>query len=163
MKMTTPINPNPSLGRTLYELPPGHQRARRAQIDQLFEGQAPYNINDVQNFLDKYDDLNQMNQPREIKIRPVLNGFIVQVGCQTVVFDNISAMTSAIERYYKDPGAVEKEFVARALNRTAETDLDYALLAPGQPQCETERPRSVTDPLRVEPERPKQVNPMARR
>lgn len=56
--------------------------------------------------------------PREITIRPVLNGFIVNAGCQVVVFTSPSELASAIERYYKDPAAVEKEFVHRAVNRT---------------------------------------------
>lgn len=55
---------------------------------------------------------------REITITPVLNGFVVQVGCQRVVFDSVKDMTSQIKRYYKNPDQIEKEFVEHALNKT---------------------------------------------
>ena len=54
---------------------------------------------------------------REIKITPVLNGFICKVGCQTVVFGDIATLAQNIERYYKNPEAVEKEFIAKAVNK----------------------------------------------
>lgn len=54
---------------------------------------------------------------REINIKPVLNGFICKVGCQTVVFGDVATLASNIERYYKNPEAVEKEFIAKAVNK----------------------------------------------
>jgi len=54
---------------------------------------------------------------REIKITPALNGFVCKVGCQTVVFVSISEMVRNIEAYYKNPEALEKEFVAKAVNK----------------------------------------------
>jgi hypothetical protein len=56
---------------------------------------------------------------REIKITPVLNGFVCQVGCQTVVFESVSELALNIERYYRNPDAVEKEFITRAVNKRA--------------------------------------------
>jgi len=57
---------------------------------------------------------------REIHIRPVLNGFVVNVGCQTVVFSTIEMMTTELARYYKDPEKVERDYRAAALNKTLE-------------------------------------------
>lgn len=53
---------------------------------------------------------------REINIRPVLNGFVCQIGCQTVVFDDTKHMAKEIERYYKNPEKVEQEYLENALN-----------------------------------------------
>jgi hypothetical protein len=60
---------------------------------------------------------------REIKITPVLNGFVCKVGCQTVVFGTASDLASNIERYYKNPESVEKEFIAKAVNKMTDGPL----------------------------------------
>lgn len=49
---------------------------------------------------------------RDIKIMPVLNGFICHVGCQKVVFNSLLTMVSNIEKYYSDPDRYEKEFIS---------------------------------------------------
>jgi hypothetical protein len=54
---------------------------------------------------------------RQVKINPVLNGFIVEVGCQAVVFESISKLVFEIERYLKAPEKVEKEYLERAINK----------------------------------------------
>lgn len=53
---------------------------------------------------------------RQIKINAVLNGFIVTVGCQVVVFNTTREMLEAIEDYLNDPIEVEKTYRAEALN-----------------------------------------------
>jgi hypothetical protein len=53
-----------------------------------------------------------------IQIQPVLNGFVCQVGCQTVVFNDPDKMALEIARYYKNPKKVESEFVEKAVNQT---------------------------------------------
>jgi len=53
---------------------------------------------------------------REITIRTVLNGFVVQVGCQTVVFENKDTMLTEIGRYISDPDGVEKDYIAKSIN-----------------------------------------------
>lgn len=47
---------------------------------------------------------------RDIKIRAVLSGFVVEVGCQTVVFNEICDLTDALYEYLEDPDATEKLF-----------------------------------------------------
>jgi hypothetical protein len=54
---------------------------------------------------------------RQIVITPVLNGFKVQVGCQEVVFTSIDCLCGELKRYQKDSQAIEKEYLANALNK----------------------------------------------
>lgn len=56
---------------------------------------------------------------REITITPVLNGWSIRVGCQTVVFEDKAAMLLALSQYYDKPEQTEKEFMERAKNRVA--------------------------------------------
>ncbi len=74
---------------------------------------------------------------RNIRINPVLNGFVVEVGCQTVVINNTAQLAAEIKRYYDNPDQVEKEYRDRAINKTLEepqnpcnvriTNADYAV------------------------------------
>ncbi|HAX98967.1 MAG TPA: hypothetical protein DCY12_08825 [Candidatus Atribacteria bacterium] len=62
--------------------------------------------------------MKEKKMAREIKIKPVLNGFIVNVSCKEVVFIDIKTLGKEIERYYRNPEEVEKEYLAKALNKT---------------------------------------------
>ncbi len=55
---------------------------------------------------------------RSAQITPVLNGFIVQIGCQTVVFDSPAALGAAVIEYYLDPEKTEKKYFANRVNVT---------------------------------------------
>ena len=55
---------------------------------------------------------------RDITIRTVLNGYIVKVGCQTVVFANQSQMMTQLSRYLAFPDEVEAEFRNTSINST---------------------------------------------
>lgn len=52
----------------------------------------------------------QQSVPREINIRPAANGYCINIGCQTFVFENIFTMLSRIEEYYQNPDETEKYF-----------------------------------------------------
>lgn len=67
---------------------------------------------------------------RQVKIVPVLNGFICHVGCQTVVFESRERMVITLQRYTEDPIAVEREFMTKSIN----PDLRELPLVP-QPSC----------------------------
>jgi hypothetical protein len=54
---------------------------------------------------------------REIHIRPVLNGYIVNVGCQTIVFTDRKTAVGTLSDYLHNPDEVEKHFLANALNK----------------------------------------------
>ena len=47
---------------------------------------------------------------REITIRAVLNGWIVNVGCQTVVFTDMETMLTEINFYLTRPIAMEEKY-----------------------------------------------------
>jgi len=59
---------------------------------------------------------------REIKIKAVLNGWTVQVGCQTVVYINQGALLNDLGDYMKNPNAKEKEFIDSAINKRLMTE-----------------------------------------
>ena len=45
----------------------------------------------------------------EINIRQVNNGFIVNVGCQTFVFEKFETAVKYIDLYFQDPSGMEKK------------------------------------------------------
>lgn len=50
---------------------------------------------------------------QQVKINPVTNGYLVQVGCKTVVFENRENMLSELRRYLTDPDEVMKEYIEK--------------------------------------------------
>lgn len=57
-------------------------------------------------------------RPRTIIIEPVLNGFIIQVGCQRVVSPNAESLGQEITKYYKDPAGTEEHYNKHRVNNT---------------------------------------------
>ncbi len=59
---------------------------------------------------------------KDIKIKPVLNGFIVKIGCQRIVFTSLADMTKELKRYYgaKKPDEVEKDWLDNSINSNKE-------------------------------------------
>ena len=53
---------------------------------------------------------------RDITIHAVLNGWIVTVKCQTVVFNDLNIMLEELEQYFLDPIKREKWYRDRAIN-----------------------------------------------
>jgi len=54
---------------------------------------------------------------RELHITPVLNGWLVQCGCKTIVFTNLTTLTQEIHNYYSDPNTVSKRYLKEAVNK----------------------------------------------
>ena len=50
---------------------------------------------------------------KEVHITPVLNGFIVKVGCKTLVFESVERLTKELARYLKDREATAKEYLGK--------------------------------------------------
>ena len=48
---------------------------------------------------------------RDITISPVVNGFLVTVGCQRVVFTSLDDLIGELRRYVENPAKVEKEYL----------------------------------------------------
>jgi len=78
-------------------------------------------------------------KPRPIQITPVLNGFVIQAGCQTVVVTSVATLVAEIACYYTNPEEAEKRYIATAVNKTMDGPAVVA-----QDCCESapERPRA---------------------
>lgn len=80
---------------------------------------------------------------REIKIRPVLNGFLVEVGCQSIVLDSVAKLSAEVSRYYTNPDAIELEYTRNAINKLNEGPVPCAPNAVGdRSQVINERSRA---------------------
>ena len=61
-------------------------------------------------------DMNGKLASHHVNIRHVHNGFIVEVGCQTFVFETFDKMTKYMAIYYDDPrGTYEKHYKGELL------------------------------------------------
>jgi hypothetical protein len=82
---------------------------------------------------------------RSITINPVLNGWVCQVGCQTVVFTDLIKMTAEIGNYYRNPEALEKIYIENAVNKpmnnVPEPYNQPQGYSPAKAQCETPLPQ----------------------
>ena len=55
---------------------------------------------------------------RTLNIEPVLNGFIVQCGCQRLAYTNIDELISDLGSYLREPEATEKRILKdKGINR----------------------------------------------
>ena len=50
---------------------------------------------------------------RDVKISRAMNGFIVRVGCQTLVFETQAALSAALNCYLTAPETTERQFIER--------------------------------------------------
>lgn len=48
-----------------------------------------------------------------VVIEKAMNGYTVKVGCKTVVFETREKMLSELDRYFKNPRQVEKEYLSK--------------------------------------------------
>ena len=49
--------------------------------------------------------------PQELQITPVLNGFIVRAGCQTLVYDSTDKIITDFSDWVCDPQKIEKRYM----------------------------------------------------
>lgn len=56
--------------------------------------------------------------PRDIIIHPVLNGYSVKVGCQTLVFESAATLLKELKAYLAQPKATELRYAKTAVNKT---------------------------------------------
>jgi hypothetical protein len=90
------------------------------------------------------------------EIEPVLNGWIVHVGCKRVVFTNKKEMLKEIGRYLDNPQKVDKEYQEKSVNahlplRSAamEVPLRSATMESGVAACDTPEPERAERPVRT--------------
>lgn len=74
-----------------------------AQYNGIWHGEFPLYVSDV-------IFSNKENGMYNINISKADNGFIVKVGCKTLVFEQQPTMISELSRFLSDPHAVEKEY-----------------------------------------------------
>lgn len=67
--------------------------------------------------------------PREINIRPVLNGFIVNCGCQTLVFNEPGQLIAEFSAWVNKPSEIEAKYEKMMV--------DKGLIPPPPPECRT--------------------------
>lgn len=53
---------------------------------------------------------------KSLRVAPVLNGFVIYIGCQIVVLKSVQELACEISRYYTNPASVEKEYIKNAVN-----------------------------------------------
>jgi len=48
--------------------------------------------------------------PQELRITPVLNGFIVQAGCQTLVYNSSDHIITEFTEWVREPEKIERRY-----------------------------------------------------
>jgi len=71
------------------------------------------NISYTREYIKRGGDYMKM---KRVTIKPVLNGFIAEIGCQTLVFKDIQTVAEELIRYWENPKAVEEEYLKNAVN-----------------------------------------------
>jgi len=55
-------------------------------------------------------------KPRDITITTVLNGWLVRIGCQTVVFSDLDSLLGEVGLYLTYPDATQERYKREAVN-----------------------------------------------
>lgn len=53
---------------------------------------------------------------RDITIKPVLNGFVVRMGCQRIVFGDREVMIRALNDYLDEPSKTEERYTLNSMH-----------------------------------------------
>ena len=82
---------------------------------------------------------------RDITIKPALNGYVVRLGCQRVVFNNRETMLRALNDYLDAPDEIEEQYMRNSMNSK---QLGFLRDNERACACETlvEHPDYATDP-----------------
>ena len=64
-------------------------------------------------------EFNSVEKFYRVGINPVLRGFVVTVGCQTLVFETVASLLFAINEYYNNPDDAEKKYSAKSYRKVA--------------------------------------------
>lgn len=76
---------------------------------------------------------------RNVTIEAVLNGFIVSVGCQRVVFTGLSDMLTELRRYCINPRETEQHYLEHSCNAHL-VEANFATIPAGEPAAPMQRP-----------------------
>ncbi len=91
-----------------------------------------------------------------VTITPVLNGWSVKVGCQTVVFENADRLLNELRCWLADPQSTQKRFQSDSINARFINDTPVAPTPIGlsEPTCCDSAAQEA---------RPREGNPVLRR
>lgn len=64
----------------------------------------------VERLRNELQPLATASQAREINIRPLNYGYVVNIGCQTFAIESIEKLIINLETYLKNPNGTEKEW-----------------------------------------------------
>ena len=53
---------------------------------------------------------------RDVTIKPALNGYVVRLGCQRIVFTDRALMLRALDDYLENPNSVEQHYLEKSIN-----------------------------------------------
>lgn len=68
---------------------------------------------------------------REISIQICLNGYIVRVGCQQLIYSDLVELQKDLSDYLQDPKATEKRIIVeKGFNRKITLNCDSSLESP---------------------------------
>jgi hypothetical protein len=81
-------------------------------------------------------------KPRDVTIKTVLNGWIVKVGCQDLVFTSLDVMLKDLTAYLEDPKGTEDRYQAEAVNAEF---FNFEEVVAGYTRAEPERPLRLHD------------------
>ena len=68
---------------------------------------------------------------RDVTIKAVMNGFLVTVGCQKLVFTDVRSLLANLNEYYTSPEQKERMMIQSSIN--AKHTLDNGVVSPAQP------------------------------
>lgn len=68
-------------------------------------------------------------RPKDIRIVTVLNGWLVHVGCQTIVFTSLLDMLNAIRDYLQAPKETQEKYLKESVNSEFFSDEPLRLVA----------------------------------
>lgn len=80
---------------------------------------------------------------RELVIRPCLNGWLVQAGCQTLAYTNRETLLHDLAEYLQDPEKTENRIVEGAMNRRLIGS--GGVMATPEAGCDAPRPMGIAD------------------
>lgn len=64
---------------------------------------------------------------RPITIHIVLNGYIAEVGCQTIVLQSKQELLRELSAYLDNPGEVERRYLTQSCNAVKQKDMGLAV------------------------------------
>ena len=88
--------------------------------------------------------MDEKKKYREIRIEPVLNGFIVHIGCKKAVFNDYREMVKELKGYYDDPQKVEDYYIVKSFALIGEAPVPETMQVDGSRAAREERPRGRT-------------------